>query len=151
MIGIVIGVKDVRGSTGASASKASSVIVASEGNVHVAFQEPSNFRMVSGLNGTVEPGLPSLPGGEIAAFEVLSSGIYATDGGGDYYQFDSASSSWSLLFSSGITDNVNDLHEENSIFYAATDYGVERFDLSANQALSSWNSGNVLTVTQLQK
>ena len=36
VIGIVTGVKDVRGSTGASASKASSVIVASEGRVHPA-------------------------------------------------------------------------------------------------------------------
>ena len=120
------------------------IAIGPNGNLHVAFQEPSDFRMISGLNGTVEPGLPSLPGGEIAAFEALSSGIYATDGGGDYYQFDSATSSWSLLFSTGIIDNVNDLHEENSIFYAATDYGIERYDLSANQALSSWNSGNVL-------
>ena len=130
----------------------SDIAIGPNGNIHVAFQEPSDFRMISGLNGTIEPGLPSLPGGEIAAFEVLNSGIYATDGGGDYYQFNSASSSWSLLFSTGIIDNVNDLHEENGIFYAATDYGVERYDLSANQALSSWNSGNVLhsdTITEI--
>ena len=66
------------------------IAIGPNGNLHVAFLEPSDFRMISGLNGTVEPGLPSLPGGEIEAFEVLSSGIYATDGGGDYYQFDSA-------------------------------------------------------------
>ena len=62
MIEVVIGVNEVTGSTGARASKASSVIVASEGNVHPAplalFGER---RSEYGLAPSKESEAPSMP------------------------------------------------------------------------------------------
>ena len=108
--------------------------------------------MISATNGTVSAGLASFPAGDIEAFEVLSSGIYAANTDGDLYTFDSTSSTWNLILSSSTSSAVYDLHEENNVLYLATDNGVDRYDLSTNQALSSWNSGNVLhsdTITQI--
>ena len=135
-----------------SLGRISDIAIGPNGNLHVAFGESSEFRMISGVNGTVSAGLPAFPAGDIQAFEVLSSGIYAANTDGDLYSFDSTTSSWSLLLSSSTPTSVNDIHEENSILYLATSNGVARYDLSANQALSSWNSGNVLhsnTITEI--
>ena len=119
----------------------SDIAIGPNGNLHVAFEQPSEFRVISAVDGTVGTGLPSFPAGDIGAFEVLDSGIYAANTDGDLYEF---STSWNLILAASTASVVNDIHEEDNILYLATDNGVERYDLSANQVLSSWNSGNVL-------
>ena len=124
-------------------------------NIHVAF-ENGMFRMISHINGTVGQGLPDA-GFDIELFEVLPSGIYVMTGDGTLLELD-ASGSWSQVISGSsnswpASTQVNDIHEQNGILYAATNDGLGRYDLSSNQPLSVWNSANVLhsnEITQIE-
>ena len=115
-------------------------------NLHVAFSN-GMFKLISYDDGTVSDGLPDA-GFEIALFEVLSSGIYTMTSDGTLLKLD-ASNTWSQVVSASSNNwptstEANDLHEQNGILYAATNSGVGRYDLNANQPLSVWNSANVL-------
>ncbi len=115
-------------------------------NLHVAFSN-GMFKLISHVNGTVSDGLPDA-GFDIALFEVLPSGIYSMTGDGTLLELD-ASNVWTQVVSASSNSwpsstEVNDLHEQNGILYAATNNGVGRYDLNANQPLSVWSSANVL-------
>ena len=115
-------------------------------NIHVGFAN-GMFKMISKTDGTITDGLPST-GFDVGLFKVLSSGIYALNNDGTLLKLD-ASNNWIQVVSSSsntwpAATVVHDLHQENNILYAATDDGVGRYDLNANQALSIWSSANVL-------
>ena len=115
-------------------------------NLHVAFSN-GMFKLISHVDGTVSDGLPDA-GFDLALFEVLPSGIYSMTSDGTVLELD-ASNTWTQVVSSSsnswpASTEVNDLHEQNGILYAATNNGVGRYDLNANQPLSVWNSANVL-------
>ena len=126
----------------------SDIAIGPNGNLHVAFEEPSEFRMISAVDGTVGAGLPSFPAGDIGAFEVLNSGIYAANTVGDLYEF---SSSWNLLLSPSTASVVNDIHEENNILYLATDNGVDRYDYRPIKPYHLGTQETFSTAIQLQK
>ena len=115
-------------------------------NLHVGFSN-GMFKLISHDNGTVNDGLPDT-GFDIGLFEVLPSGIYSMTNDGTLLELD-ASNTWSQIVSASPngwpeSTEVNDLHEQNGILYAATNNGVGRYDLNSNQPLSTWNSANVL-------
>ena len=105
------------------------------------------FKLISHVDGTVSDGLPDA-GFDVALFEVLASGIYVMTNDGALLKLD-ASNAWNQVISSSSNSwpsptEVNDLHEQNGILYAATNDGVGRYNLNNNQALSVWGSANVL-------
>ena len=120
--------------------------IGTNNNLHVAFSN-GMFKLISHVDGTVSDGLPDA-GFDLALFEVLPSGIYSMTSDGTVLELD-ASNTWAQVVSSSsnswpASTEVNDLHEQNGILYAATNNGVGRYDLNANQPLSVWNSANVL-------
>ena len=122
------------------------IAIGPNNNIHVAF-ENGMFKLISHVNGTVHDGLPDA-GFDIALFEVLPSGIYTMTSDGTLLSLD-ATNTWSQIVSASSNNwpsstEVNDLHEENGILYAATNSGVGRYDLNNNQPLSVWSSANVL-------
>ena len=127
-------------------SSIAGVAIGPNNNLHVGF-ENGMFKLISHVDGTVSDGLPDA-GFDIALFEVLASGIYVMTNDGALLKLD-ASNAWSQVISSSSNSwpsptEVNDLHEQNGILYAATNDGVGRYNLNNNQALSVWGSANVL-------
>ena len=122
------------------------IAIGPNGNIHVGF-ENGMFKLISKSNGTLSDGLPDA-GFDIALFEVLASGIYVMTEDGTLLQLDTANN-WNQVVSAAsnswpASTQVNDLHEENGILYAATNNGVGRYNLNNNQPLSVWSSANVL-------
>ena len=127
-------------------SEIAGIAIGPNGNVHVGF-ENGMFKLISQSNGTVSDGLPDA-GFDIALFEVLASGIYVMTNDGTLLELDAANN-WNQVISASsnswpASTQVNDLHEENGILYAATNSGVGRYNLNNNQPLSVWSSANVL-------
>ena len=127
------------------------IAIGPNNNIHVGFKN-GMFKLISEADGTVGDGLPDA-GFDIDLFEVLDSGIYVMTGDGSLLALDS-SNAWNQIASSASGNwpsptQIFDLHEQNGVLYAATDDGVARFNLNTNQALSVWNSANVLHTNEV--